>query len=294
MKLLVTGANGQVGRALVEAGGEEVVGLDRAALDITDRAAVHRSVTEHAPSLVVNAAAYTAVDRAEAEAERAFAVNRDGPAHLAAACAEAGVPLVHLSTDYVFDGTKGKPYRESDTPHPLGVYGQSKWAGEEAVREHVDRHVIVRTSWVFGTHGANFVRTMLRLMQERDTLRVVADQHGNPTAAADIARAVLEIAEQVHDGGDAPWGTYHFAGRPATTWHGFAEAILDEARRHGPVRTTHVEAIPTSAYPTAASRPLDTRLDSTRLAEAWGIEAPPWRPALRAVVSSRLTRASEP
>ena len=202
MRVLVTGANGQVGHALVRQGGAAVVGLDRAALDITDREAVRRAVGEHAPDLVVNAAAYTAVDRAEAEEETAFAVNRDGPAHLADACTEHGIPLIHLSTDYVFDGTKGRvpegtPYVETDPVHPLGVYGRSKAAGEEAVRERLGRHVILRTSWVFGDHGQSFVRTILRLGQERDALRVVADQRGNPTAAADIARVVLQIAERI-------------------------------------------------------------------------------------------------
>ncbi len=294
MKLLVTGANGQVGRALVERGGSEVVGLDRAALDITDREAVRRAVDQHAPDLVVNAAAYTAVDRAESEPDRAFAVNRDGPAYLAEVCASAAVPLVHLSTDYVFDGTKGEPYIETDTPNPLGVYGKSKWTGEEAVRERLDRHIILRTSWVFGTRGASFVRTMLRLMREREHLRVVADQWGNPTAARDIAHAVLQIAQQVGERSEVPWGTFHFAGQPATTWHGFTEAILEEARRHGPVRTERIEAIPTSAYPTDAPRPADTRLDCTQIAARWGIEAPAWHPALRAAVSSLVTRAPEP
>lgn len=294
MRLLVTGANGQVGHALVRQGGAAVVGRDRAALDVTDREAVRRAVQEHAPDLVVNAAAYTAVDRAEAEEETAFAVNRDGPAHLADACAEAGIPLIHLSTDYVFDGAKGAPYVEEDDTAPLGVYGLSKEAGEEAVRERLGRHVILRTSWVFGDHGQNFVRTILRLGRERDVLRVVADQRGNPTAAADIARAVLEIAERIVGGEEASWGTFHFAGQPATTWHGFAEAILAEARHQGPVRAERVEPIPTSAYPTLAPRPVDSRLDGSKLATVWGIDAPPWRPALRAVVSSFLTRSSTP
>lgn len=289
MRVLVTGADGQVGHELVEQGGGAVIGLDRSALDVTDRTAVHDAVGHYGPYLVVNAAAYTAVDRAESEPHLAHLVNRDGPAHLAAACAEATIPLVHLSTDYVFDGTKGVPYTERDATHPLGVYGRSKGAGEEAVRARLDRHVILRTSWVFGDHGANFVRTMLRLMRERATLHVVADQRGNPTAAADIARAVLQIADGIGSGGEGSWGTFHFAGQPATTWHGFAVAILEEARRHGSVRTEHIEAIPTSAYPTAAARPPDARLDCARIAEAWGIEPPPWRPALRAVVSSLVT-----
>ena len=294
MKLLVTGANGQVGRELVKQGKQEVVGLGREALDITNRAAVRRAVEQHAPDVVVNAAAYTAVDRAEDEPERAHSVNCDGPAHLAEACADTGIPLVHISTDYVFDGERGSPYTERDAVNPLGVYGQSKWAGEEAVRKHLDRHVILRTSWVFGAYGANFVRTMLRLMRERDVVRVVDDQWGNPTAAADIAHAILQVARQIEQRDEVRWGTFHFAGQPAATWHGFAEAILEEARRHGSVRVESVEPIPTSAYSTAAPRPADSRLDCSRFAEIWGTEAPPWRPALRAVVSSLATQSSEP
>lgn len=290
MRLLVTGASGQVGHELVRQGGAAVLGLDRAALDVTDSEAVRRAVEEHAPSIVINAAAYTAVDRAESEEAAAFAVNRDGPAHLAAACAAAGIALIHLSTDYVFDGTKGAPYVETDTVNPLGAYGRSKVAGEEAVRERLGRHVILRTSWVFGDHGPNFVRTMLRLMRERDGLRVVADQRGHPTAAADVARTVLRVAERMAEGG-AAWGTFHFAGQPATTWHGFAEAILMEARRYGPVRAERIEPIPTSAYPAPAPRPADARLECAKIAEAWGIAPPDWRPALREVVSSILTRS---
>ncbi len=286
MKVLVTGAGGQVGRELRRAG--EVIGLTRADLDVTDRGAVRRALETHAPSVVINAAAYTAVDRAEAEPDLAFAVNRDGPAHLADTCAEAGIPLLHVSTDYVFDG-KGAPYTEDDPAHPLGVYGQSKWEGEEAVRNRLDRHIVLRTSWVFSAHGPNFVKTILRLSRERDELRVVADQYGNPTAAADIARAALQIAERAVTDPGALWGTFHFAGTPATAWHGLAEAVVAEAQRHGG-RTVPVEPIPTSAYPTAARRPPDARLDTTRIAEAWGIEPPPWQPALRDVIAELAGR----
>ncbi len=291
MKLLVTGAGGQVGRELVRAAGfgGEVVGLTRSDLDVTDREAVRRVVERYAPAAVINAAAYTAVDRAETEPDLAFSVNRDGPAHLAAACAAAGIPLVHFSTDYVFDGTKGVPYTEADPANPLGVYGQSKWAGEEAVRERLDRHVILRTSWVFSAHGHNFVKTMLRLSREREVLRVVADQRGNPTAAADIARLALEVAHRAATDPDAPRGTYHVAGAPATTWHGLAEAVVQEARQHG-ARAVRIEPIPTSAYPTPARRPPDARLDTGRLAEVWGIEPPPWRAALRRVVAELAER----
>jgi dTDP-4-dehydrorhamnose reductase len=288
MKLLVTGAGGQVGRALAEAaGGVDLVGLDRAALDVTDAEAVQRAVEAHAPDAVVNLAAYTAVDRAEAEPERAFAVNRDGAAHLASACAEAGIPLLHVSTDYVFDGAKGAPYVEDDPPNPLGVYGRSKWEGEEAVRERHEAHVIVRTAWVFGMHGHNFVRTILRLAGERETLRVVADQRGCPTAAADLAAALLRIAQEVTER-PGRWGTYHLAGQPPTTWYGLAEAVVEEARLWRPLQAERVEPIRTDAYPTAARRPVEVVLDCGRIEAAFGITAPPWRPALARVVARLL------
>lgn len=285
MRLLVTGAGGQVGRELRRAA-PDAVALARADLDITNLGAVRAALGQHAPDVVINAAAYTAVDRAEAEPEAAFAVNRDGPAHLAAACAEAGIPLLHLSTDYVFDGTKGAPYRPEDAPSPLGVYGRSKWEGEEAIRERLPRHVILRTSWVFSAHGHNFVRTMLRLARERETLRVVTDQRGQPTAAADIAQACVQMAGRMAEG--ARWGTYHFAGTPATTWHGFAEAIVEEARRYVPLVAQRVEAITTAEYPTPARRPADSRLDVSATEAVWGIAPPPWRPALRRVVAELL------
>ena len=285
MKLVVTGAGGQVGRALQEqAEGVDLVVLDRAGLDVADAPSARRAVEAHAPDAVVNLAAYTAVDRAESEPERAFAINRDGAAHLAAACAEAGLPLLHVSTDYVFDGSKGAPYAEDDAPNPLGVYGRSKWEGEEAIRATLPEHVIVRTAWVFGAHGHNFVRTILRLAGERETLRVVADQRGCPTAAGDLAVALLQIARAVTEQ-PGHWGTYHFAGQPPTTWHGFAEAIVEEARLNRPLAVREVLPIRTDEYSTAARRPFEVMLDCTKVGEAFGIEAPPWRPALARVVA---------
>lgn len=286
MHLLVTGANGQVGHALAGMVAPDLVitALDRAGLDITDRDAVLRAVRVQHPDVVVNAAAYTAVDQAEREPERAFAVNRDGPAHLAEACEEVGIPLLHLSTDYVFDGTKGGAYTEEDPVAPLGVYGQSKWAGEEAVRAQTERHVILRTAWVFSDHGANFVKTMLRLGREREMLRVVADQHGGPTAAADIAAALLAIARQV-TADPGRWGTYHFAGQPPTTWYGFAAAIFEEARRYGPLAVHAVTPITTAEYPTPAQRPANSVLATDRIEAAFGASAPDWRASLARTVA---------
>src|SRR3954452_18110890 len=219
MKLLVLGAAGQVGRELCRLAwpaGTAIASMDRAEIDIADRDAAFGSVARERPEIVINAAAYTAVDRAESEPVAAWAANCTGPANLAAACRAAAIPLIHLSTDYVFDGRKAGPYREDDPVNPLGVYGKSKEAGDRAIRAALPEHVILRTAWVYSAHGQNFVKTMLRLADERPVLRVVADQTGSPTSAADIAAAIARIAIHVM-AGDAvrdtdPWGTYHFAG----------------------------------------------------------------------------------
>ena len=288
MRALVTGAGGQVGRELVlrVPGGADVVALDRAGLDLTDADAVAAAVAAYRPDVVLNAAAYTAVDRAEGEAALAFAVNRDGAARLAAACAAHGAALLHLSTDYVFDGTKPTPYAEDDPASPLGVYGRSKWEGEEAVRERLDRHVIVRVAWVFGPHGHNFVKTMARLAQDREELRVVADQRGGPTPAGAIADALWAIAGQIAEGREA-WGTVHFCGAPATTWHGLAEAAIAEARALGPVACRRVLPIATADYPTPAARPANSVLACDRIAERWGLAQPDWRPYIGETVAAQ-------
>ena len=278
MKLLVLGAGGQVGRELARAAlpaGMRLVAFDRAALDVTDAEAVAAAVARERPDVVINAAAYTAVDRAESEPAAAAAANAAAPGHIAAACAAAGAALIHYSTDYVFDGTKPGAYVEDDPVNPLGVYGRTKAAGERAVRAALERHVILRTSWVYAAHGRNFVRTMLRLADERGEVRVVADQHGAPTAAADIAAATVRIAAQ---GG--PWGTFHFANAGETTWHGFAAAIFALAGK-----TPRLSAIATAEFPTAATRPANSRLDCAKLAAAYGIVARPWQEALAPVVA---------
>src|SRR5690606_4610767 len=224
--ILVTGAGGQVGRELLRIGtarGARIVGLARTELDVSDADAVHAALAAHRPTLVVNAAAFTTVDRAEADPGAALAANRDGPAHLADACAALDIPLIHLSTDYVFDGTKREPYTEDDATNPLNVYGASKLAGEDEVRTRLRRHVILRTSWVFSAHGHNFVRTMLRLAQQSPALSVVADQRGCPTPAIHLAVAILDIARQLEWGRDDAWGTYHLTGRGETTWYAFAQ-----------------------------------------------------------------------
>ncbi|WP_029008287.1 dTDP-4-dehydrorhamnose reductase [Azospirillum halopraeferens] len=289
--ILVIGAQGQVARELARAvlpPGFALHTVGRPGLDVSDRAAVRECVLGSGAAAVVNAAAYTAVDRAESEPEMAFAVNAAGPGHLAAATAEAGLPLIHLSTDYVFDGTRQGPYREDDPVAPLGVYGASKEAGERAVREGNPHHVILRTAWVHSPFGANFVRTMLRLGAERDELRVVADQRGCPTAAGDLAAAIVEIVRQlVADRRDDAWGTYHLAGTGETTWHGFAEAIFARAApRLG--RHPVVHAITTAEYPTPARRPANSVLDCALAGRRFGVALRPWPEALAAVVDELL------
>lgn len=291
MKALVLGSRGQLGRELMSAewpSGVRVVGLGRAELDITDREALERSVAELAPAIVVNAAAYTAVDRAESEPEAAELANHHAPATLARACARQGAALIHVSTDYVFDGERPDAYREADAISPLGVYGRSKAAGEAAIRQRLEAHLIVRTSWVFGEHGSNFVKTILRLAAERDQLRVVADQRGRPTPAADLARALVALVDRCR-GGDVPWGTYHFAGAGAATWHQVAELVVErQAPRTG--RRPEVVPIATSDYPTPARRPKNSVLATEKLERTFGVQPEPWQQGARRVVDALLAR----
>lgn len=288
VRILVVGSQGQVARELARAAlpaGWSVETVGRPALDVADRAAVLDRVLASGASVVVNAAAYTAVDRAESEPELAHAVNADGAGFVAEAADRLGVPVVHISTDYVFDGTKAGAYVEDDPVRPLGAYGRSKEAGERAVRALAPRHVILRTAWVYSPFGHNFVKTMLRLARERDELRVVADQRGCPTAAGEIARAIVAIAGQIVDERDeAPWGTYHLAGAGETTWHGLAQAAIDRAApaigRHPPVR-----AITTEEFPTPTRRPANSVLDCTAVERAFGVRLRPWPEALAAVVA---------
>lgn len=281
MRILVTGGDGQLGRSIVRrADGHQVVALDHDGLDITDAAQVAAQLDAHAPALVINAAAYTAVDKAEDQRDRAFAVNADGAGHVARACAARGIPMLHVSTDYVFDGTAARPYREDDALAPLGVYGASKAAGEAAVREAGG--TVVRTSWLFAARGPSFVQTIVRLASERPVLRVVADQRGCPTWAEDLADALLALGAD----GD-PGGIYHFCDAGETTWHAFAEAIVAGARRYRPLACERIDAITTAEYPTPARRPAYSVLDTTRI-RALGIVPPPWKLGLDRVLAEDL------
>jgi dTDP-4-dehydrorhamnose reductase len=277
-RVLVVGNRGQVARALAEAGWPEGVSLScygRDEIDLAEPKTVARAIVRRAPDLVINAAAYTNVDGAESEREAAFTVNRDGPAALAEACAELGVPLIHLSTDYVFDGGKDGAYVEEDPVNPLSVYGASKGAGEQAVRAILPAHVILRSAWIYAPEGKNFVRTMLRLARESGEIRVVDDQRGCPTAASELARAIVAASGRLL-AGSGEFGTFHFCGAGATSWHGFAQAIFELGDGPQP----KLVAIPTSAYPTRARRPANSVLDGAKFRRLYGVAGRPWRESL--------------
>ena len=291
MRILLTGASGQVGWEVSNRGGQkglEVLALNRSNLDITDPDSVRKQVSLSGASLVVNAAGYTAVDQAESEPKLAFAVNRDGPAYLASACAQAGIPLIHISTDYVFDGQKRTSYLETDPVSPLSVYGKSKAAGEMEVREHLTEHLILRTGWVYGMHGHNFVKTMLRLGREREVVHVVDDQYGCPTYAADLAETILTIAAQFLDDGQVQWGTYHYCGKGVTSWFGFAKAIFSVAAEYVALRVKQVEPISTAQYPTAARRSANSVLDCSLVERSFGIVPKPWDESLARMLQQVL------
>lgn len=280
MRILVAGGQGQVGSAIAELGLEQnldLIALGRQDLDITSAQAIDSVFAKYEPDLLINAAAYTAVDKAESEPELAYAINETATALLADACTERGIPMLHISTDYVFDGTKDSPYLESDAVNPIAVYAKSKEAGERALRERLERHIILRTSWVFGHHGNNFVKTMVRLAKDRDRLTVVADQFGGPSSARGIAKAVLTIAAQYRGGSSIAWGTYHYCQKPYVSWHQFAETIVARAIEIGLV-DHEVEVVPiaSSEFPTPVVRPENSRLDTTALIFTFGIVDTEW------------------
>jgi dTDP-4-dehydrorhamnose reductase len=299
--VLVFGAAGQVGFELCRrpATGLNVVGLGKEAGDITNPQAIAQAFTQYHPTVVINAAAYTAVDRAESEPEAAFAVNRDGAAFLAAACAAQNIPLLHISTDYVFPGDEVRPYDEDAATGPLSVYGESKRAGEIAIREACPQHIILRTAWVFGAHGQNFVKTMLRLGAERPEMRVVDDQVGGPTPAAAIADVLLQLAGRSAAAGSTkgapmPWGTYHFCGAPLVTWYGFACEVFTQGVRSGLLDDApQMVPITTADYPTPAHRPAFSGLNCQRLQDVFALPAADWESGLKQVVDELNQRQKD-
>ena len=299
MKLLVAGANGQLGQCLArmtsenieDAGQFEAVVLARAELDITFADAVFSEFEKHQPDLLINPAAYTAVDRAEDEVDSAYAVNAQGTQHLAAACSKMGIPMVHVSTDYVFDGSATEPYLPDSSTSPIGVYGESKLAGEKLAQAELDELVIVRTAWVYSEYGNNFVKTMLRLATDRDELGVVSDQIGCPTYAGNIAAAILKICRSIQDG-EKSWGVYHYVDQPTMSWHAFAELVFKMAAAQGLIeKRPKVNAIASAEYPTKAKRPWYSVLDTQSIQRAFGVEQANVEDAL-ADVLARLSNTS--
>jgi dTDP-4-dehydrorhamnose reductase len=289
MSVLVLGRTGQLGRALTEMRGDTPgwPSLGREEADLSAPGAAARAVAEARPRWVVNAAAYTAVDQAESEPERAQRINAHAVAEIAAAAAEIGAALLHVSTDYVYDGAKQDPWREDDPTGPLGVYGRTKLEGERLALEANPRTVILRTAWVYAPWGKNFVRTMLRLAAERPQLRIVDDQRGNPTSALDLARACRHVVETLDDApaGDPRWGVYHYAGAGTVSWAGFAREIFRLAlARKLIARAPEIAPIATADYPTPARRPANSALDCARFEQAFGMAPRPWEPALAEVM----------
>ncbi len=292
MRLLVTGGGGQVGSALAYMAACRnftVLATTHDELDITLPQDVNEMVGHFQPDAIINCAAYTAVDKAESDEAAAFAVNGHGPGLLAASASEAGVPMIHISTDYVFDGRKDSPYSEDDETGPIGAYGRSKLAGERAVRAACDRHVILRTAWVYGVRGANFVKTMLRVGAERPELAVVGDQVGSPSCTVDIAMAILDVVSNLAARPDDTdvYGTFHCSGDGSTSWYGFACKIFDLAAPHLASRP-NVREITTADYPTPARRPANSRLSSEKLKSVHGVTMRPWEDALAAMLATHF------
>ena len=293
MKILVTGSKGQLAQALQTslAGEGTVLALGHNAMNLAEPEQIRQQIGLLRPDLIVNAAAYTAVDRAQEEAELAYAVNATGPRVLAEEAARLGVPLIHYSTDYVFDGRKPQPYSEDDTPRPLSVYGASKLAGEQAIHAVGGEHLILRTSWVYSLQGQNFLLTMQRLLQQKDSLSVVSDEIGAPTWASTIARTTAQLIRARRNGHGEFNGLYNLTASGETSWYGFARSIADHLHQQDCLRA-HLEPITSKNYPTAAERPLNSRLDCSRLQRDWGIRLPHWDAALQECLLQ--TRSCQP
>ncbi len=291
MKLLIIGSKGQLGSELViecKRNDFSFLALDLPEFNITDPSQVKKTLADFKPSIVINASAYTNVDMAETEPEIAYTVNSDGPANLAVSCDKNRIPIIHISTDYVFDGSKGQPYAESDPVSPLGIYGKSKEKGESKLRSILKQHIILRTSWLYSAYGNNFVKTMLKLGKEKEIIKVVSDQYGCPTCAADLAEAVVDISKQITPNFKIAWGTYHYCGLGITTWHEFAKAIFEIASQYQNYKVSSVEAITTAQYPTKTKRPAFSALDCGLFKKHFGINIKPWQESLEKTIERIL------
>lgn len=290
MKILITGAKGQVGSELVKQAGNvhEVFAYGSKELDIADLEQLKQTVQRIKPDVIINAAAYTAVDKAETEAELAYAVNSLGSENLAYAAKEYDIPLLHISTDYVYDGEKKSAYSETDTPNPTGVYGASKLEGDEKITQLWHKHIILRVSWVFGEQGNNFVKTMLRLAEQRDELSIVDDQFGAPTSAKSISSSLLALLEsKSFNQSDCPWGIYNLQSDPGVTWYGFAEEIFLQAQQLGKLnKSMKLNPIPSSEFPTPVKRPANSKLDGKKLQQAFNMPAADWKQDLQLMLKT--------
>jgi dTDP-4-dehydrorhamnose reductase len=293
MKVFVTGEKGQLARCLADAAANDTtvdcIFAGRPEFDLANPVSVRAAISAARPDIVVNTAAYTAVDKAESESFAAFAVNRDGAAVVAAAAGHHNIPVIHISTDYVFAGDKTSAYTEADDVGPAGIYGQSKLDGEVAVRLHAAKHIILRTSWVYSVHGSNFVKTMLRLGRERPVIKVVDDQIGNPTSAHELAASIIALCHKIGNG-ETSWGTYHAAGLGDVTWYGFAKYIFSAAEDHG-YAVPQLTPIQTREFPTPAKRPANSRLNCTKMRETFDLAMPNWQESTSACVD-RLLRVA--
>jgi len=284
MKILLTGANGQLGREVIELGGSAVVPFSKAALDITNAQQLEAAVKQTKPHLIINAAAYTAVDKAEQDIEKAFAINRDGVRNLAQVCKHYDLPLIHVSTDYVFNGSKSSAYVEEDACAPLNIYGASKAEGERILQEEWEKHLIIRTSWVFGKYGANFVKTVLKLALKQPELRIVQDQQGCPTAAQDLAQTLIDLAGRLSQD-RASWGVFHYCGEGSTTWYEFAQQIMQAGKDLFPFKAQSIHAIMSSEFPAPARRPKNSVLSTMKIEKIYGIKPQDWRISLQEVIN---------
>ena len=287
MKILLTGGQGQVGQAVIDKSKELNINLipcDRKILDITDIANIEKIIKTYKPSYIINTAAYTNVDKAESEPEKAFAVNSLGAENLAKISAQYHIPLIHLSTDYIFDGEKTSDYIESDAANPIGIYAKSKWAGEEAVRKYCNNYIILRISWVFGEYGNNFVKTMIKLMKEREKLDIVSDQTGCPTYTGDIAEVILKII--LNSNIENHYGTYHYTNTPSTSWFEFAKVIYTQASKYTDLQTKIIKPIKTTDYPTPARRPQNSVLNSELFQKIFKISLQPWQKGLEKTIAN--------
>ncbi len=289
MKILLIGKNGQLGWELARQFAdrdETVKAVDLPEFDITQPDHIKALLDSFTPDLIINASAYTAVDKAESDSKIAFSVNQHGPAHLVKMC-DASVPIIHVSTDYVFDGTQKEPYKESDPIFPLGVYGHSKALGEKEIIAHPS-HLIIRTAWLCGVHGQNFVKTMLRLGAENEVLNVVDDQLGSPTFAADLAGDIISIVDLYQQNRTAKWGIYHYCGKGSASWYQFAQKIFELARPMLPLKIQEVIPVPTTAYPTLAKRPANSVLDCHKIEQVFGLNRQPWEQSLEEMLTELI------